>query len=61
MEEENISRGRTFNEGIFAFVLLESGCWYTTGWERFGVNNEETSDMRVNQEFKIRIVGKFVG
>ncbi len=31
-----------------SLLLLELVCWYTTVGERFGVDNEETSDMRVN-------------
>lgn len=45
--------------GSFAFVLLESSCWYD-GWEEVWCKDEETSVMSVRREFKIRIVVKTV-
>ena len=49
------AEGEISTRGSFAFVLLESSCWFTTRGKRYGVGDEETSEMRVRQEFKIRL------
>ncbi len=52
--------GEILMKGSSAFGLLGSSCWYAAGGKRFGVDNEEISEMSFRQGLKIISVGKIV-